>query len=207
MTISLCLITKNEGNSLEEFLNHHKELADEIIIVDTGSTDSTLDIAKRFTNKVFFFEWNDDFSSARNFSISEATKEWILWLDPDERIRKEDFEEIKELTENKAFLGFRFIQETYYNSKQIMIRGICKLFQNNEKIRFIYPVHETVRESIKQLSGRIGKTGIVIRHEPKLGKEKSEYYLKLLEKKKKDFPDSNTDKEIETEKSICGKDL
>ena len=154
------------------------------------------------TNKIFDFRWKDDFSEARNFSISKAECDWILWLDPDEYIKKEDFDEIRELTENKAFLGFRFIQETMYKDKQIMTRGICKLFQNHKGISFTYPIHETVRESIRKLNGRIGKTGIVISHTPELSKEKSDYYLRLLEKKKGLFPDSNTEKEIETEKTI-----
>ena len=200
MSISLCIITKDEENRLEEFLSIHKELVDEIIIVDTGSTDNTINIAKKFTDKIFEIEWNNDFSEARNFSIEKATKDWILWLDPDEKI--DNFEEIKELIENKAFLGFRFIQETYDKNKMISTRGICKLFQNNKNIKFIYPIHETVRESIRQLGGRIGKSGIPVKHTPELNKEKSEYYLEILEKKKQDFPDSNADKEIEMEKEI-----
>ena len=202
MTISLCIITKNEQQSLESFLNHHKDLVDEIIIVDTGSNDDTINIAKKFTDNIFNLEWSNNFAEARNFSISKATKEWILWLDPDETIDKNNFNEIKEIAENKAFLGFRFIQETYYKNKIVMTRGICKLFQNKKNIKFIYPVHETVRNSIKSLNGRIGKTGITIIHKPILNKEKSLYYLELLENKKQKFPDSTAEKEIETEKNL-----
>lgn len=202
MTISLCLIVKNEEKLLGEFLNHHAKLADEIIIVDTGSTDNTKQIAKKFTPDVYDIKWSDDFSIARNFSIEKAKSNWILWLDPDEKIDEKDFEKIRKLTENKEYLGYRFIQETFFNNNLISTRGICKLFQNNQNIKFIYPVHETVRESIKRLNGKIGKTGITIKHYPKLSREKSDYYLKLLKIKKEKFPESNTGKEIENENSF-----
>lgn len=83
-TISLCMIVKNEEEVLENCLNSICKACDEIIIVDTGSTDNTKDIAEKFTNDVFYFEWIDDFSAARNFAFSKATKDFILWLDADD---------------------------------------------------------------------------------------------------------------------------
>src|SRR3989339_222145 len=77
-TISLCMITKNEGRYLEQCLNSVKEIVDEIIIVDTGSTDKTKEIAKKFKAKIIDFKWIDDFSAARNESLKHATKDWIL---------------------------------------------------------------------------------------------------------------------------------
>jgi glycosyltransferase involved in cell wall biosynthesis len=219
--ISLCMIVKDEEKILENFLAPIKDLVDEIIIIDTGSLDKTKEIAKKFTDKVYEFKWQNDFSKARNFSISKATKEWILVLDPDEKIEKEDIIKLKEiLTQQKSLtinkggrvgpiippkeskvptLGFRLIQKTYYKNKIISIRGITRVFKNNKKIKFIYPIHETVREPIKNLKAKIGRTGIVIKHYPKLNKEKQKYYLKLLKTKKKNFPDSSVDKEIENE--------
>ena len=147
--ISLCLIVKDEGKNLRDFLNHHSDLFDELIIVDTGSKDDTASIAKEFTDKVFSFKWNDDFSEARNFSISKATKDYILWLDPDERISKKDFEKIKGLNKEE---GYSFIQKSFTENRGhprykdgCYIRRICKLFRNNN-IKFIYPIHETVVE-------------------------------------------------------------
>ncbi|MBD3164742.1 glycosyltransferase [Candidatus Woesearchaeota archaeon] len=197
--ISLCCILRNEEKNLKQFLSHYKGLADEVIIVDTGSKDKTIKTAKKFTNRIFSFRWQDDFSIARNFSIEKASKRWILWLDPDEIIDKKDFWEIRQLTEKSAFLGFRLIQETYFRNKLVSTRGICKLFRNNKGIQFSYPVHETVRQSIKASSGRIGKTGIRVKHYPELGKWKSAYYFELLEKKKKEFPESSWRKELENE--------
>ena len=88
MPISICMIAKNEKNYLEKCLNNIKNSVDEIIIVDTGSNDKTMEIAKKFTNKVYNFRWNNDFSEARNFSLKKAAKDWILMLDADESIKK-----------------------------------------------------------------------------------------------------------------------
>jgi hypothetical protein len=124
-------------------------------------------------------------------------------LDPDEIIDEKDLIKIKKIILNmdNNILGYRLIQKTYYQDKVISIRGICRLFKNDKRIKFIYPIHETVRESIKALRGRIQKTGIIIKHHPKLNKTKKEYYLKLLKNKKEKFPLSNADKEIRNELS------
>lgn len=82
--LSLCMIVKNENQNLKKCLSKVKPIVDEIIIVDTGSTDNTKIIALEFTKKVYDFKWCNDFSIARNFSISKATNEWVLVLDADE---------------------------------------------------------------------------------------------------------------------------
>ena len=219
MSISLCMIVKDEGKALAEFLGQHKELIDEIIIVDTGSSDNSINIAKKFTDNIFSFEWVDDFSSARNFSIEKAGKEWILWMDPDEKINVRDFSRIREMIKNKGYLGYSFIQKNYTNVekhprftkepkhgfKGYYLRRICKLFQNKKGLKFVYPVHESVKNSIQDIGGRIKKTDIVIEHFPEMKEnfiEKGRYYLELLKKKKEMFPDSNAEKEMNTEKSV-----
>lgn len=84
------MIVKNENEVLERCLNSISDLVDEIIIVDTGSTDKTKEIASKFTDKIYDFEWIDDFSAARNYSYSKATKDYILWMDADDVIYEED---------------------------------------------------------------------------------------------------------------------
>ena len=153
MKISLCIIVKDEGRGLEEFLLYHKDLVDEIIVVDTGSTDNTIEIARKYTDKIFNFKWNDDFSAARNYSISKALGDWILWLDPDEIISEKDLEKIKEFNDNK-YLGYRFVQKTTIGAF-MNVQGICKMFKNNKGIKFIYPVHESVMPSIREKNGLI----------------------------------------------------
>ena len=83
-TVSLCMIVRNEEDVLGRCLESVKDIVDEIIIVDTGSTDRTKEIAGRFTNTVYDFPWIDDFSAARNFSFSKATMDYQMWLDADE---------------------------------------------------------------------------------------------------------------------------
>ncbi|MGE6378352.1 tetratricopeptide repeat-containing glycosyltransferase family 2 protein [Peribacillus muralis] len=90
ITISLCMIVRNEEESLERCLTSVKGIADEIIIVDTGSTDRTKEIATQFTDRVFDFAWIDDFAAARNYAFSKATKNYILWLDADDIIKEKD---------------------------------------------------------------------------------------------------------------------
>ena len=84
ITISLCMIVKNEEAVLARCLDSVKEVVDEIVIVDTGSTDKTKEIAAQYTGLVYDFAWDDDFSAARNASFSRATKDFILWLDADD---------------------------------------------------------------------------------------------------------------------------
>jgi GT2 family glycosyltransferase/glycosyltransferase involved in cell wall biosynthesis/Flp pilus assembly protein TadD len=96
-TISLCMIVKNEQSRIGGCLKKNGPIVDEIIVVDTGSTDRTKDIAKAFGAKVYDFEWTDNFSDARNFSISKASGKWILILDADEVISSLDHESLKKL--------------------------------------------------------------------------------------------------------------
>lgn len=97
MTISLCMIVKNEQEVLARCLQSVQDLVDEIVIVDTGSSDDTMCIAAEFTDKVYSFDWVDDFSAARNFSFSKATKDYIMWLDADDILSEPDRLLFKEL--------------------------------------------------------------------------------------------------------------
>ena len=90
ITISVCMIVKNEEEVLDRALSSIKSFADEIIIVDTGYIDQTKDIAKRYTQYVYDFKWCDDFSKARNYSFSKATKDYCMWLDADDIILEKD---------------------------------------------------------------------------------------------------------------------
>ena len=99
ITISLCMIVKNEEDTLARCLRSVHDIVDEIIIVDTGSTDKTKEIARDFTSKIYDFEWIDDFSAARNYSFSKATMDYILWLDADDVILPNDKKKLKKLKE------------------------------------------------------------------------------------------------------------
>lgn len=96
-TISVCMIVKNEEETLDRVLSCAKQFADEIVIVDTGSTDNSKKIAKKYTDKIFDFKWVDDFSKARNFSFSKATCDYQMWLDADDFIPECEIEKIIKL--------------------------------------------------------------------------------------------------------------
>lgn len=95
-TLSIAMIVKNEEKWLPRCLDSIREVADEIIIVDTGSTDETVTIAKCYTDKVYFHEWNDSFSEARNHSLSYCTCDWILQIDADEELVRDDIPILQE---------------------------------------------------------------------------------------------------------------
>ena len=90
ITISLCMILKDEEDVLDRCLSSVKGLVDEIIIVDTGSTDATKQIALQYTDQVFDFAWIDDFAAARNYAFSKANMEYCMWLDADDVIEEKD---------------------------------------------------------------------------------------------------------------------
>ena len=100
ISISLCMIVKDEEKTLERCLNSVKSFIDEIIIVDTGSTDKTKEIAERFNAKIYDFKWVNDFAAARNFSFSKATSEYIMWLDGDDFIDNNNINKIEDLLKN-----------------------------------------------------------------------------------------------------------
>ena len=103
MRISVCLIVKNEEEVIERCLKSVVGFADEIIVVDTGSSDQTKSIARKFPDKIYDFKWIDDFSAARNFAFSKAKCEYVFWLDADDVIMPEDGEKINGLKKKKRF--------------------------------------------------------------------------------------------------------
>lgn len=148
-TISLCMIVKNEERVLQRCLDCVKDLMDEIIIVDTGSTDSTKQIALKYTDKVYDYEWQDDFAAARNYSFSKASMEYIYVADADEII---DEENQKRFADLKAVLlpEIEIVQMKYCNQLEhgsvynfdTEYRG--KLYKRLRTFQWVDPIHETV---------------------------------------------------------------
>jgi tetratricopeptide (TPR) repeat protein len=204
MGISVCMIVKNEERFLENCLSSIRDLADEIILVDTGSSDRTKEIASKFTSKIYDFVWEDDFSKARNFAISKANCEWILSIDADEVISKEDIEKIKKVadeemdavyfiirdyTNNVGSIGWKSSAGDVYEESRVAAgyseTPVLKFFRNRRDYKFEGRVHEVVENSIKRLGGKIFMTDIVIHHYGPLRtneelKEKKDKYAELL---------------------------
>ena len=102
-SLSLCMIVKDEEEMLPDCLKSVKEWVDEMIIVDTGSTDKTIDIAGSFDAKVLNFEWVNDFSAARNFALSHVTSDYVLVLDADERLGPGSGSKVRQVINDTSF--------------------------------------------------------------------------------------------------------
>lgn len=146
ITISLCLIVKNEEATLERCLSSIKDIVDEIIIVDTGSSDNTKTIAKKFTNQVFDFEWINDFSAARNYAFSLATLDYILWLDADDVLTTENQGRLSKLKQSLApkvdavAMDYHLSYDEYGSVTSSLKRN--RLVRRDRHFRWIGPVHE-----------------------------------------------------------------
>lgn len=144
--LSLCAIVKNEEENLHKCLNSAKNLVDEIVIVDTGSTDRTKEVALKYTDKIFDFDWCNDFSKARNFSLSKAANDWVMVLDADEEIKSFNLDDINKLckTNNKVVGRLKRINEyeDIYGTKRYIER-VNRLFNRNY---FMYEgsIHEQI---------------------------------------------------------------
>lgn len=149
------MIVKNEEDNLERCLKSAEGIADEIIIVDTGSTDSTVELAKKYTSDIYFFQWINDFSAARNFSISKANGDWILILDGDDEISSKHKDDIRELTKNTSIdvYSFNTLNFTNENDTQNLIYNINpRLFQNKPGYKYEGAVHNQLLSVIKRVN-------------------------------------------------------
>ena len=146
-SLSLCMIVKDEEKTLPLILEKAHLYADEIVIVDTGSTDSTKEIAIKYTDKVFDFVWCDDFSKARNFSFDKASCEYVMWLDGDDLVFDDSINEIKEWknTEEKCdFLMCKYITKFDEKYNPIFEFYRERIIKNNKKYRWRNRVHEVI---------------------------------------------------------------
>lgn len=161
-TISLCIIVKNEEMHIARCLDSVAELVDEIIIVDTGSTDKTVEIVSDYTAKVYLYPWKDDFSDARNYSFSQASMDYCMWMDADdilEETQKEDFLQLKQslppdtdmvmMKYNTAFDEAGHPSFSYFRERWI---------RNSEEYRWIGAVHEVIPPKGKLLYSDIAIT-------------------------------------------------
>lgn len=102
LPVSVCMIAKNEDNHIEECLKRLRPCKFEVVVVDTGSVDRTIEIAQKYTDKVFHFAWCEDFSAARNFSIQQASNDWVLVIDCDEYLENVNLAELEEALEEMS---------------------------------------------------------------------------------------------------------
>lgn len=195
-TLSLCMITKNEEKNIKACLDSMVNITDEIIIVDTGSTDRTIEIAKSYGAKVFSYKWNDDFSEARNISLEKATKDWIIVLDGDEVLPKEDGKKLKNIINATSMEALYLRLENIVDNKSLGDAVVLRVFRNNKLYRFRNKMHEQVIFSIEENGGKdkIQATNLKILHygyDPKIYNmvDKQKRNLKILES----YPEEDRD--------------
>lgn len=153
-TLSLSLIVKNEAHHLPRALEFASLFADEIVIVDTGSTDNTKEVARRFTDKIFDFKWCDDFSKARNFGLAQCTKDFIMVLDADEIILEGEALKIRRLMESPIDWDVLYVNLYWSHDPQGNPTDVFKktaIFRNFIGITFHYPIHECLKWPPREL--------------------------------------------------------
>lgn len=162
-TLSVCLIVKNEERYLANCLRSVQAVADEIVVVDTGSQDNTVAIAQQFGAKVFHYEWQKDFAAARNFANEQATGDWILQLDADEELFPEDQFKVREVIHrdecNGAYLALHNRVSSSFGESQPTIHYLVRLYQNRPDFYYENAIHEILR-----ISGEVKALDINILH-------------------------------------------
>jgi glycosyltransferase involved in cell wall biosynthesis len=153
MDLSLCMIVKNEAEKLPRCLSSVKDVVDELIIVDTGSTDQTPEIARSFGAAVCHFTWNQNFSAARNESLRYAQGNWILVLDADEVLKPEIIPTMRQAMQREQAVVINLIRQEI-GAVQSPYSLMSRLFRNHLGIRFSRPYHSMVDDSVMRLLQR-----------------------------------------------------
>lgn len=185
------MIVKNEEENLPGCLNSVANIVDEMIIVDTGSTDRTVEIANDFGAKVFIHPWEGSFSKARNYSLKYATCDWILYLDADEELSKKDAPRLKEIVKDNNSTAISFvIKNKFKDSTQESYANMIRLFKNFSGIYYEGIVHNNIIYSGKCLYSPLS----IIHHGYNLTEdEMKKKFLRtttLLKKQVKDDPNN-----------------
>ncbi|MEO6992367.1 MAG: glycosyltransferase [Lacunisphaera sp.] len=198
--LSVCLIVKDEERFIGQCLASVKGLADQIVVVDTGSTDQTKTIAQEKRAEVHSFPWNDDFSAARNEALAHANGDWVLFLDADEELPAENHAAFRAMLANESAMSWRMpILDAGHEEKGH--RYMVRLFRNAPGLHFVGRVHEQIFPSIEirrkegGLENRIAD--VALRHHgytPELIAErgKTQRNLRWLEKALSETPGDPT---------------
>ncbi len=145
--LSVCLIVKNEEQRLSQCLASVRSLADEIIVVDTGSSDRTISIAKKYKSRIFHFTWCDDFSQARNYAIAQAKGKWILVIDADEILEQRAIAILKKVMQQEDCLAANLLRSEI-GAKQAPYSLVLRMFRNDPAIAFRGIYHESIDSSV-----------------------------------------------------------
>ena len=193
--IALCLIVKNEAENIGPCIKPVVDLVDEVVVIDTGSTDATIRAARQLGAHVYTFPWCDDFSAARNQFFEHTAAKWIFWLDADDRIDNANRLLLQELfaTLGDANKAYRMRTLCLFSTSPPVVVNHERLFRNHPSIRWRYRVHEQILPSLIEQGAQLHDTKIVIRHTGYQDRiphrAKLERDLRLMEIEKTEQPD------------------
>lgn len=220
------MIVRNQAAELAELLVHHRDLYDEAVVVDTGSSDDSADVAGRLAGRVHRFPWNDDFSAARNHSLGHCRGAWILVLDCDERIDSRDFPSVRAACRNGEAAGYILEQRSYCRptgdpafvpqpgsgdvpggagAAGYVPEPTVRLFPGGRGLRYRGRVHESLAEALAEAGIPARDLGIPVHHfghlEGSEGKRRrTSLYGRLLRSKiREEGPSPRTCREMATQ--------
>ena len=213
-SVSLCMIVKDEADHLARCLRSAKPVVDDIVVVDTGSKDRSADIARAFGARVFEYAWQEDFSAARNVSISAAAGDWIFVLDADEVVSPKDYTHFREMVGGDVGQGAAYSIRTRNYTSQLNTVGWqpnageyaeqeagggwfpsekVRLFPNHPVVRFNHAVHELVESSLKAAGIPIRKCHLQVHHygslKEELTRRKTRTYAEIERRKLQESTD------------------
>jgi glycosyltransferase involved in cell wall biosynthesis len=166
--VSLCVIVKNEAGNLRDCLGPVAGLVDDIVVVDTGSTDGTPEIAWQLGARVFAFPWVDSFAAARNESLRHARGEWVLWLDADDRVDEANRGRLRVLIDNLPNENVGFVMKCLCLPDPKTGRSTAvdhvRLFRRHPGLRWRYRVHEQILPGLRGLGGKVRWSDVVVHH-------------------------------------------
>jgi tetratricopeptide (TPR) repeat protein len=190
LRMSLCMIVKDEEEMLPRCLEAVRPAVDEIVVVDTGSTDRTVEIARSFGARVLSHEWSGDFAQARNVALDAATGDWLLVLDPDEVLVPEDADALRTLS-GRVWREAFYLVETHFTGEledgTAVRHNALRLFRNRPEYRYEGRIHEQFAHRLPAIAERVEATGVRLEHYGYLGavrdaREKSRRNIELLER-------------------------
>ena len=184
VTLSLCMIVRDEEAVLARCLQSVRAAVDEMILVDTGSLDGTREIAGGFTEKIYDFTWIDDFSAARNYAVSKASGDYWMWLDADDVLSREAAEKLirlkKQLDPKTDVIMMPYGMEFDSRNRPLFLYYRERILRNSPRYRFQGRVHECVPPGRRDI-----RKDFQVEHRP-LSRKRSDRNLKIYEKMKKE---------------------
>lgn len=166
-TLAVCMIVKNEEKYLASCLQSIRDVASQIVIVDTGSTDRTLKIARQFGAQISHFKWIGDFSAARNESLKQAKSDWILHIDADEVLDSDSADHLPNLLQDTKADAFNITVRNFHPPEdmvQFKDSVQVRLFRNKREFRFQNKIHEQILPSILSRKGSIINSSLRMDH-------------------------------------------